>query len=110
MPPRLGCRKFTWLLIKDSHLLNARAKLQRGAGASVNKKAGVTTKHKAYTCLWLSTSTSVGSMTSADGWDTVEDAKMVVTDIAVLSKKEKAPSEYAVVSTGIVEKLEVNFT
>ena len=37
-------------------------------------------------------------MTTTDDWDTVEDAKMVVTDIAVLSKKEKAPPDYAVVS------------
>jgi len=37
-------------------------------------------------------------MTTADEWDTVEDAKMVVTDIAVLSKKEKVPQDYAVVS------------
>ena len=35
---------------------------------------------------------------SFDGWDTMEDAGMVVTDIGVLSRKEKAGQEYAVVS------------
>ena len=33
-----------------------------------------------------------------DGWDTVEDATMVITDVGILSKKEKAPQEYTVVS------------
>lgn len=39
-------------------------------------------------------------MTAAneDDWDTMEDAKMVVTDVGIVSKKEKAPPEYTVVS------------
>ncbi len=41
-------------------------------------------------------------MTTTDDWDTVEDAKMVVTDVAILSKKEKAPTDYAVVSWCVV--------
>ena len=33
-----------------------------------------------------------------EGWDTVEDAVKVITDVGVLSKREKAPPEYTVVS------------
>ena len=33
-----------------------------------------------------------------ESWDTMEDAGMVITDVGVLSKKEKAPQEYTVVS------------
>ena len=41
---------------------------------------------------------STSSFDAADGWDTMEDAGMVITDVAVLSKKEKAGQEYTVVS------------
>ena len=34
-----------------------------------------------------------------EGWDIMEDAKMVITDVGVLSKKEKAGAEYTVVRT-----------
>lgn len=38
-------------------------------------------------------------MTAAgEGWDTMEDVAMVVTDVGVLSNKDKTPSEYTVVS------------
>ncbi len=41
---------------------------------------------------------TTGSFDAADGgWDTMEDANMVITDVGVLSKKEKAGSEYTVV-------------
>ncbi len=43
--------------------------------------------------------TTQSSLDATDGgWDTMEDAGMVVTDIGVLSKREKAGSEYTVVS------------
>ena len=35
-----------------------------------------------------------------EGWDKMEDAHMVITDVAILSKKEKAPQDYTVVSEG----------
>lgn len=40
------------------------------------------------------------SVVRQESWDTMEDAGMVITDVAVLSKKEKAPQEYTVVSSG----------
>ena len=45
----------------------------------------------------------IGAMTtrqiSADDWDKMEDADMVITDVGIVSKKEKAPSQdYFVVS------------
>ena len=39
-------------------------------------------------------------MTTNEGWDTLDDAmagQIMVTDIAILSKKEKAPKDYVVV-------------
>ena len=40
---------------------------------------------------------STHSFDSSDGWDTMEDANMVITDVGVLSKKEKAGADYTVV-------------
>ncbi len=37
---------------------------------------------------------------SVEGWDTMEDANMVVTDIRVISKREKTQQDYIVVSDG----------
>lgn len=38
-------------------------------------------------------------MTANDGWDTLDDAmsQLVITDICILSRKEKAQTDYVVV-------------
>lgn len=42
-----------------------------------------------------------GSVT--DGWDKLEDATMPITDVGVVSKREKTPDDYTVVSeVGVV--------
>lgn len=36
-----------------------------------------------------------------EGWDKMEDATMVITDIGIISKREKAQPEYTVVSSSV---------
>ena len=39
-----------------------------------------------------------------ESWDTMEDAGMVITDVGVLSKKEKAPQEWLVLSLSSIHR------
>lgn len=50
--------------------------------------------------LWPQNLFIMSNIPRQDSWDTMEDASMVITDVGILSKKEKAPQEYTVVSFG----------